>query len=124
MIGQVAAALVCATTLVSGPVFAQGGAPGVQKEQSAQPAAVGLVGVPAEYVIGPEDVLGVVFWRDPDMTGDVTVRPDGKITLPLLGDLHAAGLTTVELKAEIEKARSTAAKFLSRARSPPPERFH
>ena len=62
--------------------------------------------VPAEYVIGAEDVLGVVFWKDTEMTGDVTVRPDGKITLPLIGDILAAGLSTVALKAEIEKAAS------------------
>ena len=70
------------------------------------PASGPAVEVPAEYVIGPEDVLGVVFWRDTEMSGDVTVRPDGKITLPLIGDLQAAGLTTVALKAAIEKAAS------------------
>lgn len=60
--------------------------------------------VPPEYVIGPEDVLGINFWRDADMTGDVTVRPDGRITLPLLGDITAAGLTPHALKEEIQKA--------------------
>src|SRR5262245_37313409 len=43
--------------------------------------------VPTDYVIGPDDVLNIVFWRDPDMTQTVTVRPDGNITLPLIGDL-------------------------------------
>jgi polysaccharide export outer membrane protein len=62
------------------------------------------VEVPAEYVIGPEDVLGINFWRDADMTGDVTVRPDGRITLPLLGDIHAAGLTPHGLKEAIQKS--------------------
>jgi polysaccharide export outer membrane protein len=60
--------------------------------------------VPPEYVIGPQDVLGIVFWRDPDMTGDVTVRPDGRITLPLIGDLTAAGLSPDVLQAMILKA--------------------
>jgi polysaccharide export outer membrane protein len=60
--------------------------------------------LPADYVIGPEDVLGVVFWRDQDMTGDVTVRPDGKVTLPLLGDVYAAGLTPEALRDEVQKA--------------------
>ena len=54
-------------------------------------AATGLP-IPTDYVIGPDDVLGIVFWRDADMTQDVTVRPDGNITLPLLGDIKAAGL--------------------------------
>ena len=62
------------------------------------------VEVPAEYVIGPEDVLGINFWRDTDMTGDVTVRPDGRITLPLIGDISATGLTPEALKERITKA--------------------
>lgn len=62
--------------------------------------------VPVEYVIGPEDILAVVFWRDAEMSAEMAVRPDGKITLPLLGDIHAAGLTTVALKGEIEKLAS------------------
>ncbi len=52
---------------------------------------------PPDYVIGPEDVLSVVFWRDKDMSADVTVRPDGKISLPLLNDVEAAGLTPEQL---------------------------
>lgn len=68
------------------------------------------VAVPGDYVVGPEDVLGIVFWRDQDMTGDVTVRPDGKITLPLIGDIDAAGLRPDALKTVIEKA---ATKFIT-----------
>jgi polysaccharide export outer membrane protein len=50
------------------------------------------------YVIGPDDVLSVVFWRDKDMTCDVVVRPDGKISLPLMNDVQAGGLTPSELR--------------------------
>lgn len=75
----------------------------------AQPAPQS-VDVPHDYLIGPEDVLGVLFWRDQDMTGEVTVRPDGKITLPLVGDLTAAGLTPQALREEIQKA---AAKYMT-----------
>jgi polysaccharide export outer membrane protein len=53
--------------------------------------------VPPDYVIGPEDVLSVVFWRDKDMSLEVAVRPDGKISLPLLNDVQAAGLTPTQL---------------------------
>src|SRR5712691_6045514 len=60
--------------------------------------AAGGVTPPADYVIGPEDVLAIVYWRDKDMTTDVVVRPDGKITLPLLNEVTAAGLTTNELR--------------------------
>ena len=81
----------------------------------AQPAAIAAatasgVEAPADYAIGPEDVLGVLFWRDADMTGDVTVRPDGRITLPLIGDLQAAGLRPDALRDLVQKA---AEKYLS-----------
>jgi polysaccharide biosynthesis/export protein len=69
----------------------------------AQAPAGPVADVPPEYVIGPQDVLGINFWRDTDMTGDVTVRPDGRITLPLIGDVTAAGLTPEQLKAVIQK---------------------
>jgi polysaccharide export outer membrane protein len=76
----------------------------------ARPATIATgLPVPTDYVIGPDDVLGILFWRDPDMTGDVTVRPDGMITLPLLNNIRAAGLTPEALKDIITKA---AAKFI------------
>lgn len=56
------------------------------------------------YTIGPEDVLGIQFWRDTDMSGDVTVRPDGMITLPLVRDVKAVGLTPTELADTIQTA--------------------
>jgi len=52
----------------------------------------------ADYVIGLDDVLAVVFWRDQQLSGDVRVRPDGKISLPLLDDVQAAGLTPTQLR--------------------------
>jgi polysaccharide export outer membrane protein len=57
--------------------------------------------LPADFVIGPDDVLGVVFWKEPDLTSDVTVRPDGRITLPVIGELAAAGLRPEQLQTEI-----------------------
>jgi polysaccharide export outer membrane protein len=53
------------------------------------------------YVIGPEDVLKVDVWKEPEMSGNVPVRPDGKISLSLLGDVQAAGLTPTELTAQL-----------------------
>jgi polysaccharide export outer membrane protein len=66
----------------------------------ATPSAVTANGaaVPPDYSIAPEDVLSIVYWHDKDMTSDVTVRPDGKISLPLLNDVTAAGLTPAELR--------------------------
>jgi polysaccharide biosynthesis/export protein len=46
----------------------------------------------------------VMFWRDQEMSGDVTVRPDGMITLPLLRDIRAAGLTPDVLRSQIQQA--------------------
>lgn len=66
--------------------------------QSQPPSATEL---PADYVIGPEDVLGVVFWRETELSGDVTVRPDGRITLPVIGEMAATGLTPEALQKQI-----------------------
>jgi polysaccharide export outer membrane protein len=62
------------------------------------------VQVPGDYVIGPDDVLTIVFWREKDLSGEVAVRPDGKISLPLLNDVQAAGLTVEELRLRITEA--------------------
>jgi len=54
-----------------------------------------------EYVIGAEDVLNVSVWKEPEVTRTVPVRPDGKISLPLINDIQAAGLTPAQLTALI-----------------------
>jgi len=59
--------------------------------------------VSTEFVIGPEDVLGVWVWHEPDFTRSVSVRPDGKIGLPFLKEIKAAGLTTSELADRIKE---------------------
>ena len=50
-----------------------------------------------EYRIGPADVIEVMVWKNPDLSRQVTVRPDGKISLPLIENLHVTGRTTLEL---------------------------
>jgi polysaccharide export outer membrane protein len=60
----------------------------------------------ADYVIGVEDTLSIRVWKDPELSGQVTVRPDGKISSPLVGDIQAAGRTPRELQDEIRKALS------------------
>lgn len=65
--------------------------------------------VPADYVIGADDTLRIVFWTAKEMSHEVLVRPDGKISLPLVNDVHAAGLTPHQL-ADVIKA--AAAKFV------------
>jgi polysaccharide export outer membrane protein len=66
--------------------------------------------LPPSFVIGISDVLSVAFWRDPRMSADVVVRPDGMISLPLLNDVHAAGSTPEQLAGVLAKA---AVKFIS-----------
>jgi polysaccharide export outer membrane protein len=56
------------------------------------------------YVIGPEDVLEIAVWGNTDVTRTVPVRPDGRISLPLLDDVQAAGLTPMELRAALIKS--------------------
>ncbi len=54
------------------------------------------------YVIGASDVLSVTVWKQKDLSGTLLVRPDGMISMPLLGDVHAAGLTPLQLGDQIE----------------------
>jgi polysaccharide export outer membrane protein len=72
-------------------------------------ASVAPAGVqtPPDYTIGNDDVLTIVFWRDKDMSTEVQVRPDGKISLPLLNDVQAAGLTPEQLRANINERAGT-----------------
>jgi polysaccharide export outer membrane protein len=71
-------------------------------------AGAAVVAPPSDFVIGPEDVLGVVFFREKDMSADVVVRPDGKISLPLMNDIQAAGLTPDQLR---ERVQTEASRF-------------
>ena len=70
--------------------------PQQQKRETAQAA-------PPDYVVGPEDILDISVWKNADLSRIVTVRPDGMISLPLIGDVKASGLSPEQLKAAIEK---------------------
>ncbi len=59
---------------------------------------------PSEYRIGREDVLEIVVWHEPELTRVMPVRPDGYISLPLAGDVQAAGKTPAELRDLLTKA--------------------
>ena len=58
---------------------------------------------PRSYIIGPEDILFIRVWREPDFTGPVPVRPDGIITIPLVGDMQASGLTPDRLTEQLKQ---------------------
>lgn len=108
----VVAALVAAVAWI--PAFA-GQLPTMPKEKGAAPAtqappaAPARVSPPTDYIIGTDDELSIMFWRDKDMSSEAIVRPDGKITLPLINDIQAAGLTPEQLR---ERLNTEAAKFL------------
>lgn len=116
---------------VSGAGFAQGpGAPQGQKrtdevkpqlgpgtaqtKEEAESAAKAPAGVapvitaapvdPKTYVIGPEDILFIRVWHEPELSGGVQVRPDGKFTLPLVGEVQAEGLTPEQVTAHLSEA--------------------
>jgi polysaccharide export outer membrane protein len=72
--------------------------------KGASPSADPEVEPPSGYVIGPGDVLGVKFWQQDGLSGDVVVRPDGKISVPLLNDVQAAGQTPQQLGEQIGTA--------------------
>ena len=60
----------------------------------------------ASYVIGPTDVIQISVWRNPDLSVQVPVRPDGQISAPLVGDLEAAGKTPEQLAADLREELS------------------
>ena len=89
----------CATTAqteTSGELAVQAGAGVVSPAEDAAPG----------YLIGPYDKLDVFVWRADDLSTKVTVRPDGRISTPLVADMVAAGKTPSELSADIEDALS------------------
>jgi polysaccharide export outer membrane protein len=71
------------------------------KQSQTMPAGVTP---PAGYVIGSDDALAIRFWSDTQLSVDVVVRTDGKISIPLLNDIQASGFTPEELALELEKA--------------------
>jgi polysaccharide biosynthesis/export protein len=95
---------------ISVTAFAQATAPSKAAPKpvnaTGAPVVPGAVEPPAGYVIGPEDVLAVVFWREKELSTDAAVRPDGMITVPLINDVHASGLTPDALRERIQAAAS------------------
>ncbi|MBT5047943.1 MAG: hypothetical protein HOM58_05530 [Rhodospirillaceae bacterium] len=64
-------------------------------------------GVGTDYRIGSDDSLQIFVWRNPELSTNVPVRPDGRITIPLIEDLPATGKTPTELARDVEKKLST-----------------
>jgi polysaccharide export outer membrane protein len=85
--------------------YSQNPEPAASPTQSAAPApaapntAVGQAS--SGYVIGPSDMLTVTVWKEPTLSGNILVRPDGMITMSLIGDVQASGLTPLQLADQI-----------------------
>ena len=85
--------------MISSMALAQNAAPAQPSGNATSDAAISSPVSQAgpEYVIGPEDVLHIAVWKEADLTATLPVRPDGKISLPLLNDVQAAGMTPMQL---------------------------
>src|SRR4030095_4649510 len=88
-----AALLVAALFAATAPIAAQDAAPVTNRV----PANNNI----GSYVVGPEDVIDVFVWKEPELSTTVTIRPDGMITLPLAGALQASGSTPADLADQI-----------------------
>jgi polysaccharide export outer membrane protein len=91
---------------IAAPVRAQdsansAGTPSSEKNQNAAPSTPVAATKDPGYVIGPQDVLDIDVWKEKELTRVVEVRPDGRISLPLLNDIQASGLTPMQLAANI-----------------------
>lgn len=73
--------------------------PGVR--HSGEGAEKSSLTVTPDYIMGPEDVLEITVWKNADLSKQVQVRPDGRISLPLIGDVSAVGRTAAQLTEEI-----------------------
>ncbi len=88
--------------LAAAPLWVR--AAGGQKQPAKKPVSEAIApAADTEYVIGPEDVLEISVWKEPDISRSVPVRPDGKISLPLLNDVQAAGTTPMQLQTNISE---------------------
>jgi polysaccharide export outer membrane protein len=87
--------------LLAASILAQTADVTKSEESKTDKAADAAAATPSDYVIGADDTLHISVWKEPDLSETLPVRPDGKISMPLLNDVMAAGLTPLELKDSI-----------------------
>ena len=81
-----------------------GCAPRISSMTEAQAGAAQAVPPDQEkYLLGPEDAIEISVWKEPELTKQLVVRPDGKITYPLIGEIQASGMTVKDLQKEVSK---------------------
>jgi polysaccharide export outer membrane protein len=94
---------VFSATLVLALLMAAAGQVWAGNPDDKKPAPPAAATNDPDYILGPEDVLNVNVWKEAEMSGVVPVRPDGKISLPLLNDVQAAGLTPTQLADQVSE---------------------
>ena len=107
VISPIRTSLFCATLLCTSIVGAQDAS---SHKQGASQNSVAPSVTETEYKIGPQDVIRIDVWKEPEISRTIPVRPDGKVSLPLLNDVQAAGLTAMELAVSL---RESLAKYLN-----------
>src|SRR5438046_1742699 len=89
---------------------AAGTTPAVGGTSTTAPAATdiesAIISSSKDYKIGPEDLLDISVWKNPELSRTVPVRPDGKVSLPLVNDIQAAGLTPTDLREQLTQKLS------------------
>lgn len=79
------------------------GGAGLAGQSAASESDSPLIPIQPLYVIQPTDMLEIFVWKEPELSRKVLVRPDGRISFPLIQDLNAAGMTAAELKEKVEE---------------------
>jgi polysaccharide biosynthesis/export protein len=92
--------LACSVAMIACLVMPAGAEESAGSAQNSKASTQGAFGE-SDYRVGPEDVLEVFVWREPELSTTVVVRPDGKISLPLISELEAQGMTAKELQEEV-----------------------
>lgn len=90
-------AVLLSAAMVPAGMLAQANQAVSREEVKSDKPAGAPQGTPSDYVIGADDTLHISVWKEPDLSETLPVRPDGKISMPLLGDVDAAGKTPLEL---------------------------
>lgn len=91
------------SVLAAFPLAAQTGKAGFDNDAAATAAALKLQPTPNNYLIGPDDILAINVWKEPEISRTLAVNPDGSISLPLVGSLVASGHTSAQLQHEIKQ---------------------
>ena len=100
------ALLAIASVCVCSAAAAHAQAPAPAPAAAARADAVVIPPDDGDYKIGAEDVLDISVWKNPELSRTVPVRPDGKVSLPLVNDIQAAGLTPSRLRQELTRRLS------------------